>query len=258
MKTKVFSLLTLFAVFMTSCTSYFYQVYQVAPSSDIKTTNGLLVYEDSNCQVSYNFWGEKGNIGFNFYNKTDKDIYLNLGDSYFIINGVANDYYKDRIFTNEGGSAFHITSYYLGIGTTATSKSSISQKEKGIIGVPPKASKNISEYLITNEVLRTCDLLILPQKKNIKTITYTKENSPLVFSNRLVYFIEEAINPIKFSNEFFVSELTNYPKDEIIEYKAEEFCGEKSTIKKETFNNVSPTKFYIKYSSASFTDSYDH
>ena len=232
--------------------------YQVAPSSDIKTKNGLLVYEDNNCQVSYNFWGDKGNIGFNFYNKTDKDIYLNLSESYFILNGVANDYFRDRSFTSEGGSAIYLSSYFWLIGATTTTKTSVTQKEKGIIGIPPKASKNISEYLITNDILRTCDLLIMPQKRNIKTITYTKENSPLIFSNRLVYFIDESLNPIKFSNEFFVSELTNYPKDEIIEYKAEEYCGEKSPIKKETFNNVSPTKFYIKYSSASFTDSYDH
>jgi hypothetical protein len=257
MKTKILSLLIV-ALLMTSCTSYFYQVYQVAPSSDIKTKNGLLVYEDNNCQISYNFWGEKGNIGFNFYNKSENDLYLNLSESYFIMNGVAYDYYKDRTFTSEGGSAIYRTTYYGLIGATSTTKTSVAQKEKAIIGIPPKASKNISEYLITNDILRTCDLFVMPQKKNIKTVTYTKENSPLIFSNRLVYFIEGALKPMMFSNEFFVSELTNYPEDEITELKAEEFCDEKSTSKIRTIKDVSPTKFYVKYSSTSLSDYYDH
>jgi len=55
-------------------------------------------------------------------------------------------------------------------------------------------------------------------------------------------------NPIRFENEFFVSEITNYPQREIMESRLEEFCGQRSTTRKNFFKNVSPDKFYIRYS----------
>lgn len=258
MKTKFYVLTTSLFVLMTSCTSYFYQVYKAEPSNDIVLKNGSLVYEDENCHVSYNFWGDNGNIGFSFYNKTDKDIYLNLGESYFVVNGVANDYFKNRVFTKTGGSSVLIASYYLGIGATSSSNLSVAQKEEELVRIPSMASKNISEYLITEDIYRNCDLLKEPKKNQIRTITFKKENSPLVFSNRLTYMIEKAETPIKFNNEFYVTEITNYPEDELIEWKSDEFCGQKSSTRTKHFRDISPAKFYIKYSSTYTGDYFKH
>jgi hypothetical protein len=83
----------------------YYQMYEVKPTKKTAPINDELVYEDSNCKISYNFWSNGGNAGFRFYNKTNDDIYLLLDKSNFILNGVAYDYYKNREYTTSKGSA---------------------------------------------------------------------------------------------------------------------------------------------------------
>src|SRR5690554_7809005 len=88
--------LAFLTLLLSSCTTTFYQVYKAKPIDNLTTSDSSLVYEDENCMVSYNLWDDGGNVGFKFYNKTDQDIFVNLEESFFIVNGVANDYYKDR------------------------------------------------------------------------------------------------------------------------------------------------------------------
>ena len=61
----------------TSCVSYV-QVYKTAPSDKLVLKNNLLVFEDENCKVSYNLWDAGGNVGFQFFNKTDKKVLIGL------------------------------------------------------------------------------------------------------------------------------------------------------------------------------------
>ncbi len=237
---------------MTSCSSFYYQLYKTVPSSDLVQKNGSLVYEDENCQVSYNFWSDKGNVGFRFYNKTDDDIYLNLPESYFVINGIANNYFKDRVFTQTGGSSVALISYYFGVGLASTNNTSVSKKEEDIICIPSLTSKIISEYLISETIYRDCDLFRYPTTNQIKTKEFTKENSPLVFSNRLTYWTGKMGPTIKFSNEFYVTEITNYPQDKFLTENPKEFCNEKTSTYPKVFKNPTPDKFYIKYSNTDY------
>jgi hypothetical protein len=48
-------------------------------------------------------------------------------------------------------------------------------------------------------------------------------------------------------NEFFVTEISNLPKDKMGKYEYEENCGEKDKTKSYFFNNTDPDRFYIKY-----------
>ena len=77
-------------------------------------------------------------------------------------------------------------------------------------------SKVITEYSINSSLIRDCDLFKYPSGKQIKSRTFIKSNSPLVFSNRIVYNVEQSITPVKFENEFFVTEITNYPERELV------------------------------------------
>jgi hypothetical protein len=249
--------------------SYF-QVYKTTPSSKIVQKDNLLVYEDDNCRVSYNFWDEGGNIGFDFFNKTENNIYLNLEESFFILNGVSYNYFRNRVYTyskNSGINAYQniavsktkIGSDYLdfiqtnranpssNIGIVNSRGFSVSYNEEKIIIIPAKTSKNITEYNINETLFRDCDLLKYPTKKEIKTKSFTKSESPFVFSNRITYSIGQSGNQIKFENEFYVSEITNYPESLILESKNDEYCGQKSVVLVKYFNNVSPDKFYIQY-----------
>ncbi len=256
----------------TSCvsTSYF-QVYKTVPSDKLIVKDNLLVYEDENCKVSYNLWGEGGNIGFQFFNKTDKNIYLNLEESFFILNGISYNYYRNRVFSNSTSSGAttsrgatatkSVTGLnYLDliqtnrisatntVGIMTSSGFSVSYNEEKIICIPSKTSKIISEYYINESLFRDCDLFKYPTKKQIKSKTFSKEQSPLVFSNRIAYTIGQNDNLIKFENEFYVTEISNYPESEMFESKYDEYCGQKSMTMTKYFKNVSADKFYIKYS----------
>ena len=278
MKTKFFLFAALIAVVMTSClsTSY-YQVYKATPMGKTTLKENLLVYEDQNCIVSYNLWVEGGNLGFKFYNKTDKNIYLNLEESFFILNGISNNYYRNRVFTTTKNSGISTSrnanasksisginvldlfqtnkiSATNSVGVVASSGNSVSYNEEKIVCIPSMTAKVITEYSINSSLIRDCDLLRYPSEKQMKSKTYTKSNSPLVFSNRIVYNVEHSIIPEKFENEFYVSEITNYPESVMVGTKYEEYCGERSAEKIGYFKTISPDKFYIKYINEKYTD----
>ena len=300
MKLK-FVFFTISIVILSSCTSLYYQVYKVTPASKIATTDNSLVFEDPNCNVYYNFWGEGGRAGFRILNKTDKNIYLNMKESFFVMNGIANDYFKNREFTSSNStswttSAMNSLTYgvsesasgsvsetglnyldllqtnvasvtttkgkkyskYRSSGVANSSAFSITYNENEMICIPPKTSKFIFEYNVTDILYRDCDLLKYPKRNNIKTIYFAQGESPLSFSNRIAYAVEGLDNLIRFQNDFYISEITNYPEKQITEKRSDKFCGERG---KDTavryFKNVSPDKFFISYSKSA-ADTYKH
>jgi len=221
MKKLIYLFLTLL---MTSCATTFYQVYNVKPNQEKNTKTDNLFFEDENCKITYDLWANGGNIGFDIYNKTDENVYVYLNESNFILNGFAYDYYKNRTFTTTEGTI----------------------KEDSIIRIPAKTTKRISEYSINSTRITDCDLKKYPSRKTIKTKSYSIEQSPIIFSNIITY--ETKGEKMTVQNEFYVSEIANYPATEFFEYNYTEYCGKKS-LSKTKFNKFYNTdKFYIKYS----------
>jgi len=271
MKNKKTILVGLIALIMTSCvTTSYYQVYKTTTSEKINLKDNSLVYEDPNCIISYNFWQNEGNIGFRFFNKTDKNIYLNLEESFFVFNGNSNNYYKNRIFTNSQSSgivvskgataAKSVTGYNFldlvqtnlisassSVGKTSSSGTSVAYNEEKIVCIPPQTAKIISEYNINQSIFRDCELSRYPTKKEIKSKNFTKSNSPIIFSNIISYKLAQSEILNKVQNEFFVSEITNLPESEMYSSRYEENCGKRSYYKSNYFTEQSPNKFYIKY-----------
>ena len=271
MKKKIYFHFALLTFLLTSCMSpSYFQVYKTEPSNKSLLKDNTLVYEDENCKVSYDFWSENGNIGFRFFNKTNGTINLNLKESYFILNGIAHNYYLNRTYTDSkstgvssvntmGGSKSVTGINYLNLLQTnklLTSSStglssgqgySIAYNEEAIVSIPSNTSKIINEYSINNLIYRDCDLYKYPTKKQIKTISFTKSTSPIVFSNRIVYLTENSVIPTKFENEFYVTEITNYSESDITDKKLEEYCNQKGSVPISTFRDISPVKFYVKY-----------
>lgn len=268
-KNLLFIVIVAFA--FTSCkSSFYYQVYKTEASQGMIDKGNKIAYEDENCIVSYNLWEDGGNMGFIFTNKTNKDIFLNLEQSYFILNDISYNYYQDRVFTSAVSSGVSKSNSatssrtmvglnYLNlfqankasvsnnVGIVSSSGSSISYNEQKIVCIPSNTSKIINEYNITTSLIRDCNLLRYPSRNKIRTIHFSKNESPLVFSNRITYALEDSSKFIKFENEFYVTEITNYPEKELIEKKYDEFCGEKNVEKVGYFKNTSPYKFFIKY-----------
>jgi hypothetical protein len=273
MKTQKFILLVIISILLTSCstTIFYYQVYKTAYSDKIKLDENNLFYEDDNCKVVYNLWSDGGDIGFRFYNKTDKNIYLKMDECFFIFNGIAYNYYKNRVVTNSSNSGTSV-SYGANLSNSVTgynyfnliqtnqfslSKSSgiisskgysVSTNEEKVICIPSKTSKIISEFSINQSLIRNCDLYKYPTKNQVKSIEFDKSKSPFVFSNRITYGLGQDTTPIKFENEFYVSEITNYSQKDILIFKTVEYCGQKGMTYTKYFKNSTPDKFYIKYS----------
>jgi len=259
MKTTKLLMIAIAIILFSSCMpKFYYQVYKATPVNASLTTDNALIFEDNNCKVSYNFWDKGGDAGFSFYNKTDNNIYINKEECFFILNGIAYDYFKNRVYTsstNVGSNTGAVTSQNFSysqsvsvIGNTMVGSGySVSFTEEKVICIPPHSSKIISEYNINESLYRNCDLYLYPSKRQIKAKEFTKSDSPFIFSNRISYILGKTGNTVVLVNDFFVSEITNYPEKELTEWKFDEFCGKRSMVLTKYVKNVSPDKFYIYY-----------
>lgn len=279
---KLFKTISLLLILTSCAPSVYYQVC-TTESENVKKLQEKLIYENDVCIISYNFWQEYGNIGFLFTNKTNRDISINLRECFFIRNGIAYDYFQNRIFsdmistgssttigvqkskatslskmvTGEGvfntiisksASVFSENSLIAGNTTTLQKSVSTSYQEKDVIVIPANTSKLILEFHINDVVIRHCDLLLYPENKDIKAINFTKENSPLVFSNLITYYFnDEDQNKNKIENKFWISEITNLPNKKATVTDYEVICGEKTQTQKTYFRDPKPNKFYIEY-----------
>lgn len=263
MKATQVILSAIFILTTVACSpSTYFQVFKATPQEKIEVSEDKLVYEDDNCIVTYNLWSNGGNIGFKLYNKTNENLYLNVEESFFVLNGIANNYYKNRVYTNsvstaaESSSSGYFSNLTKGIGVMKAKETSVAYTEEKIVVIPPKASKFITEYIINEVVLRDCNLVRYPSAKHAASKAYKKEDSPLVFSNRINYRVGSAAIATRFENEFYISEITNYPEKAMYEYSYDEFCGKKSASKVKHFKYDGPDKFYLKYTKGTDTSKY--
>jgi len=229
----------------------YFQVYEAVPENAELTDNSIK-FEDENCQITYNLWSEGGDIGFNFLNTTSEYITINKEKSFFIINGFAYDYYLNRIqgSTSNESVLKSSSSVYNGYRRNSFSQAlsasnSVSFQESTNEIIPPKTLKRISEYRINSTLLRNCDLLRFPSKNEIMSLSYSKENSPFVFSNLISYTMND--KEFLIENKFHISSIANYPKGELVTKIDVEYCGEKRYEKEEVFKQNEANKFYIRY-----------
>jgi hypothetical protein len=268
MKTKILFVAAISIIALQSCkSSSYFQLYEVAPSSNKQSET---VYEDSNCKIFYDFWKNGGDAGFVFLNKTDEDIFIKKDECFFVVNGVASDYYLDRVFStsyNSGKSAKEnsavaasitgINSWDLQqtnqvavsseIGLFASKGYSTSFNEKRIVCIPSHTAKAFREFVINESLVRDCNLLKYPNQKDIRTLTYSQDESPIVFSNRITYSIGTSEESVKVENAFYVKKITNYPEAEFITAEYKEYCEQKSLLKMGFYQYVSPFRFYVEY-----------
>lgn len=210
----------------------------------MKTNN--IVYEDEHCTVAYDLWTDGGNPGFWFRNNTDEAIYLHLDKSFFIKNGVAYDYYLHRIYGAESQRTVTSSNRIGTVGVMNSSSEGLNRKEKEVITIPANTRKKISEYSVSWLRITDCDLPNYPTRMNIQTKGFDKDGSPVVFSNRISYSLgdEEAIHSIE--NEFYVSEVTNYPERAVFEDRYVTYC-EGRVVRRRFMKYASPDAYFLRY-----------
>lgn len=281
------SLILFCLISITSCKTNFYQVYTVE-TDGAKQVDNSLVFENEECKVYYNLWSNNGKISFYIYNKTDKDIFIDLAQTFFINNDCAVEYFQDRTF---GEQSLYQTSIYSGTAniisrgsglwsnniyresssTIINEKSvknltlrahSVTQKEKKIICIPNKCYRFFSYYNVDPARIVTCnDKQDYPSKK-ANVGEYDKKNSPSVFTNRIAYSFNKDITDEKYmDNTFWVSSIMNYSQNEATEkVYDEDICGKKKSgsgyggltvnpKKVRLFKIGGPNKFYKFYKS---------
>lgn len=256
---KKLLLLPLVAISLTSCSSkIFYQVYQTQSNTVTVKNDKVMSYEDERCRVEYNLWANEGEAGFTFYNKTDEVLKLRLDESFYVLNGVAYDYFGHRTFETSSNTMITNTAavgaYRFGgisiYGTRATatgSASSVAVTESPVLSIPPKTAKHISEYKINQGLYRDCDLLRFPSARKVTTKNFTPANSPLQFYNLIVYTVGTNETRQSVKNDFAVTAITNYPEKTILKRTNNEFCGEKEFAQGFMVGEGSPDRFYLKY-----------
>ena len=80
------------------------QLYVTKPVSNLKAEGRNYVFENDTVRIIYNFWGEKGKLSFNIYNKLDIPLFIDWKKSSFIRNGNKIDYWNDIETTQSSGS----------------------------------------------------------------------------------------------------------------------------------------------------------
>ena len=181
----------------TSCSvSNYYQVFTTVPDGN-KAKNDNILFEDNNCIVYYNLWEEGGNIGFRILNKTKSDLTIDLTKSFFVLNGIANEYFQNRTFSNStSNSSTVMTNYYPispywtvnKVAGTSTNSYATTYMEQPYKISPAGTSVVVSNFQISNTRYINCDLPSFPYSaKRVKTLQFNKSNSPFVFSNILTY-----------------------------------------------------------------------
>lgn len=177
-----------------------------------------------------------GDVGFQFFNKTNQDVNILLDKTFYVVNGIAFDYFKYR---SHSETKSHMIQNYL------TNSETSSIYESKIIIIPPKAAKRISEYNVTNELINSCELLLFPSSKKVKEISFNFNNTPIVFCNLITYNVGD--DTIRLENKFYVSSLSNMPESEFFKTIPVQNCDKKSKkyIKVAKING--PEVFYIQY-----------
>ncbi len=255
---------------MTSCKSAFFQVYEVE-SDNLKQQVNSLVFENEDCKLFYNLWSNNGKVTFTMLNKTDKDIFVNLSQSFFVKNGFAIDYFQGRTYTSQ----VFVQNTYVSTTLSATGKASglwgdnvydfskdvlvksnkavkgiaqsVSTEEKEIVCIPAKCYKVFSYYSVNPSRLIVCDNSKDYPRQSAAIAFYSKDTSPVSFKNRIAYgFNKSEVAEKHVDNNFWITSVTNYSRKAATDkVKASSGCDKGS--KRKVFKIGGPNKFYAVF-----------
>ena len=249
-------------VFASCSQQSFIQVVDV--KGTVPMENNTFVYSDNVVRITYIMWTNGGNAGFIIENISDKTVYVDLANTFFIKNGAAYDYFLNRSYGKGSASNFTVAksatatafgiwslsnlpgskSYTAAASATIGNTSSVSVSEKAIVAIPPHSFKSISEYAIAGDVIEDCSVKLFPKKKSPDSMSFTEQNSPIKFTNYITYSVGESGNPVVVTNDFYVAGYTNYTEDEIFE---ETKVGCKEQVFEKYNTKAAGNRYYVTY-----------
>ncbi len=257
---NIYKILAFFIIFGACTPRTYYQLVETE-SKDLVKHEDFLSFENDDLQISYNLWGDKGSGDFIVFNKTNKDIFIDLKRSHLITNGFAQTYFQNRIYETPRISFFSAANEeeikeqkkikFPGVTPkTITNQAAdvVKFNEERIICIPPNCSQFIFGFYLQTELYRDCNLIRFPKIKELSSQEFSYEDSPLKFRNRITYSFSEDITNLKsIENEFRVVKITNYPENSFISSEHLQFCNDSSSLKIATFVFSNNASYYFKY-----------
>jgi len=171
-------------------------------------------FENDSIRINYRFWGAKGKMEFDIYNKTDITLYFDWKISAYIPNDKMVSYYDD--LTNLEGVYY---TYRQARSSRMNTAKNLAKQQERIAVVPPHSLITNCQYKLVKKYIE------VGPNGNFNNI-----NSPLRFRNYLTLS----------TNEKFEGQISTIDNDFFI-----------SNIKKVSFNRAnfykSPTTFYASF-----------
>ena len=109
MKNCLFILLLLA---LTSCATAFQQIASISSPQMRLSDDGHFAYSEDDIVVDYNFWAPSGQVSFVITNNLDSDVYVDLGRSFLVVNGMTFDYFQNRTYSTNSSSTIVSSSSY--------------------------------------------------------------------------------------------------------------------------------------------------
>lgn len=259
------------SVLSVSCSQNFYQVYTM-DSNDLKMQDNSLLFENADCRVSYNFWSDGGHVSFAFKNKTDKDIFINMNESFLVVNGNAHNYFEAKTYTY--GSAYATTIGYgeslgvslsgntgiwankqytasAGVAASVQSRSAImntvSKKEQEIVCIPANSFKTFSKFCLSPVIYQKCVKKVDFPSNRASLAKFDSTNSPIIMNNRLTYGFKNDAMDKHIDNVFWLGEIENFSEKSAIEKSDEKGCYDLVNKEIRHFKIGKPSQFYRHY-----------
>lgn len=220
---------------LTACSSSYYQQIATLKSEQVRINDdGEFVAETPEFSISYNFWSQLGGVNFSIINKSDKDIYFRVSESYFIRNGRAYDYYQE---------IENVAATTTQIGNVGKISRQEVKMQKSIC-IPAHSYKPFKGFYTQPDVYRECGFIRNPSDSESAELNFNINNSPVIIENRLTLEIDGQVYPL--NHVFYVSKLQNFATTTIVEYVNIKNC-EGNSVGKKLYKMLAPFRYYIDY-----------
>lgn len=247
----------------------YFQVYEVSSSNEDaeRSGEGALVFENEELRVTYSLWDKGGRFRYKFYNKSEKDLFLDRSRSHFVINGLVYEHPPDSFYQKKAPAPEEMSHHFEKKPEEEweeySSFSSGPDPYDGAISIiPPRSARVVEGTAITSELIHDCDAKIFPDKEGdaeMDSVSFSREDSPLRLQNRLTYYSEEGRDTNRVVHELWVDKLINYTQDAFYTLDDRSICPDGMRELVETLRHEHPAKFYIEYEhSYPYSYPYEH
>jgi len=229
MKNLLLPAVVLFSVILASCSKY--QINMLSSTNAVKNEKtGVFNVENDSVKISYSFYGNNAPISIQVFNKLEKPLYIDWHSSAVVVGDKTISYENNNVpikgdisgSTDTYNTGNRRNNVYPQYSYSSGSINAVAKLPDNVTFIPPHAQSNNVPLTVTNGFLNIPDSVLHKEQTglieefstvpvNVKTASFTKENSPLTFKSFLtVYTMQNnQPKPSLYEHEFFVSKLTN-------------------------------------------------